>query len=402
MKTQNTKLKIISICLLSLFVNITNYPLYDVQKSNVVNLNPKNFDTQITKTRSKTTVSFVHFYKPDDLKSRSIKQEIEKVANDYDGMFKIAALDCSEHFALCEKNDVREFPTFRIYPPLPAPVVPFEHEVNVKNIIWQLGFYVDSKVQEVHTGNHDAWAGEKAEIPEVLLFTDKKNVPLIYKALSLAFDKKLRFGIVRHTESALVSKYKVKAFPKIVVLPVGNQKPQQYDGETKYKPIFDFLNIYSETFFKVGEDKTKVNEPSKLDKPWLMEKFPEVNEKSGNEVCFKVDGIICVILLSDGKPGEEISNMMSELQNYLSPKIDRGLKYKFGWINAQTQTAFVSAIEVSTFPRLLIVNPGKRKRFFELDGELNMENFRNLFDKLASGDLRFKMFKGNKIPDLVE
>lgn len=56
-----------------------------------------------------------------------------------------------------------------------------------------------------------------------------------------------------------------------MVIGVNDKKPAFYDGENKYKPLFDFLNIYSETFFRVGEDKTKHSEASKQDKPWLNE-----------------------------------------------------------------------------------------------------------------------------------
>ena len=57
-----TKLLFFSI-LLSGITNAMN--LYDNNVSNVVNLNPKNFDTQIIHNRSKNIVSIVHFYKLD-------------------------------------------------------------------------------------------------------------------------------------------------------------------------------------------------------------------------------------------------------------------------------------------------------------------------------------------------
>jgi hypothetical protein len=56
-----------------------------------------------------------------------------------------------------------------------------------------------------------------------------------------------------------------------MVIGVGDKKPKFYDGENKYKSMFDFMNVYSETFFKVGEDKTKASEVTKQDKPWLNE-----------------------------------------------------------------------------------------------------------------------------------
>jgi len=56
-----------------------------------------------------------------------------------------------------------------------------------------------------------------------------------------------------------------------LVLGVGDKKPIFYEGENKYKLMFDFMNVFSETFFKVGEDKTKASEVTKQDKPWLNE-----------------------------------------------------------------------------------------------------------------------------------
>ncbi len=56
-----------------------------------------------------------------------------------------------------------------------------------------------------------------------------------------------------------------------MVLGVGDKKPIFYEGENKYKLMFDFMNVFSETFFKVGEDKTKASEVTKQDKPWLNE-----------------------------------------------------------------------------------------------------------------------------------
>jgi len=388
-------------CALSL-ISVINSSIYSLQNSNVINLNPKNFETQITQTRAKNTVSFIHFYKKTDGKSMEYKREIEKMSLDYDGMFKIAAIDCGEFQELCQKQEVNEFPFFKIYPPLPAPTFPYEQDINAKTIISALGRFVDNKTVDVHSNNVDSFVSDDSNLPKVLLFTDKAGVPLIYKVLAVQFDKKMKFGVVRNTESSIVSKYKIKAYPKIIVLPVGAKKHETYEGQNKFKNIFDFINIYSETFFKVGEDKTRASEETKADKPWLNEKFPEINLQSGNDICFKVESILCVILVNNGKPDQKLSNIMSELQNFLSPKIDRGIKYKFGWMNSETQTRFTDVIQVSSVPKLLIVNPGKRKRFYLSDEELNMESFENIFEKLASGDLRFKMFPGNEFPELAE
>lgn len=381
---------------------ITSAAIYSNQNSNVVNLNPKNFDTQITQTRTKNTVSFVHFYTKNDSKSKSLKKEIELMSLEYDGMFKIAAVDCDEHRELCNKQEVREFPYFKIYPPLPAPVFPYEQEIKTKTIISALGKFVDNKTIEVHSNNIDSFVSEDPNLPKVFLFSDKPGVPLIYKVLTLQFQGKLKFAVVRKEESNICSKYKINKFPRIMVIPVGAKKNEYYEGENKFKKLFDFLNVFSETFFKVGEDKTKASDETKADRPWLNEKLPEVNIRSGDDVCFKVDGVICVILVNNGKPDNKLSDLMGELQNWLSPKIDRGIKYKFGWLNSETQSKFLDVVHVESVPRIVLINASKRKRFFVSDEELKLDVLKSLFDKLASGDLRFKIFPENNIPELAE
>lgn len=53
------------------------------------------------------------------------------------------------------------------------------------------------------------------------------------------------FGIVRNTEDGLVKRYNVRKFPTIMVVMANERKNNVYNGEMKYTPIFEFLNIYS-------------------------------------------------------------------------------------------------------------------------------------------------------------
>jgi hypothetical protein len=202
---------------------------------------------------------------------------------------------------------------------------------------------------------------------------------------------------VRHTDSGITSKYKVNSFPKIMAIGV-DKKRKFFEGEMKYKFIRDFANIYQETFFRVQEDTTPVDEPKK---PYMLEKYPEYTKESSGPLCFNVDNALCVLLINKEKPSEKYENLMMTIQNWLSPKISRGIKYKFGWINSSTQKTIITAIGLkeNDGPRLVLINRGGRKRFHLYEDEINEENVKKMFDKLAGGDLRFKAFKGNKIPE---
>lgn len=86
---------------------------------------------------------------------------------------------------------------------------------------------------------------------------------------------------MRSSETDLVKKYKVKEYPTILVIKTGEPKPIFYKGDIKYTPIFEFLNVYAETFVP-GGDKLNVN------KPWLNEPVPELNSKSASDLALKV------------------------------------------------------------------------------------------------------------------
>lgn len=66
---------------------------------------------------------------------------------------------------------------------------------------------------------------------------------------------------------------------------------------------------------------------------------------------------------------------------------------------------FASTFEIETlgqgYPALVILNPGKRKRFMIHEGEITGANIEKTLDKILGGDAKFKTIKGNKLPDLV-
>ena len=281
-------------------VSLKNHgELYDSGRSTLINLNPMNFDTQITNNRNKEIIAFIHFYSPDDGKSNQLKDVFIELDKEYSGMFKLAGLNCKKYKDLCSKQGVTDFPTYKIYPPLPAPPMKYEGKIETKYIISYLGKFVGNKCQELNNNNFDEFIHNKPSIPKVLLFTNKKNVPLLFKRLSLQFDvskkifniyiyylqQKIDFGIVRSEDTGITSKYKVKKFPKIMAIGT-DKKTKFYEGEMKYRSIMDFVNVYSETFFRVGEESTPNEEPKK---PWMTEKFPEYTKESAGTLCFNVD-----------------------------------------------------------------------------------------------------------------
>ncbi len=47
-------------------------------------------------------------------------------------MFKVTAMNCGIFMDICTKNEVKEFPAFKVYPPNPAPILDYEVKFNIK------------------------------------------------------------------------------------------------------------------------------------------------------------------------------------------------------------------------------------------------------------------------------
>lgn len=51
--------------------------------------------------------------------------------------------------------------------------------------------------------------------------------------------------------------------------------------------------------------------------------------------------------------------------------------------------------------KIIVLNPGKRKRYLVHEGDNTAGEIEKTLDKILGGDARFKVVKGNKLPDLV-
>ena len=213
-------------------------------------------------------------------------------------MFRITAIDCEEFGGLCTKEGVNKFPTFRVYPAFPAPTQDYEEDtVDFEKIKKLAARFVGNRVIDVTQNNYDTFINDNPGKPKVILFSDKKGTPLIFKALSAHFDKTLLFGLIKDTEQGIVSKYKVKQFPAVFLIKEKDGKPQKYEGkEYNYQAIFDFINIYSETF--VFRDQNEAAATSAASRPWLSERVPQITSDSADDICLKKENALCVIYIA--------------------------------------------------------------------------------------------------------
>ncbi|EGR27306.1 hypothetical protein IMG5_198140 [Ichthyophthirius multifiliis] len=384
------------IILLLLSIVLTK-PLYDHNRSYVQRITQLNFQKQVQKLRDTSKyVSIIHFYKHSDGHSPKFAKDLDQFSSEYRGVFKIGAVDCDADSNICEKERITQFPTVRVYPPTPLPSVDVEvpsRELNTQAVLKLSARYLHDNSVEITSANIDTFVKEHEAVPKVLLFTDKTGNPIIYKALSVSFEGKLFLGIVRHTEELVVQKYNIRKFPSVIVLINTEKKPIIYKGEMKYQPIFEFLNVYSQTFVPGG------NQESSATKPWLSEVVPEIHIKSNRDICLGQEGILCVVLLSSGRPQQKQIDVLKNLHQLYDRKIERGIQYKFMWLDCSIEQKWAVLFGFENKPKVVIINPGKRKRFIDHEGDLTVNELQKTFDKINGGDARFKRLADSQIPD---
>ena len=73
---------------------------------------------------------------------------------------------------------------------------------------------------------------DRATKHKILLFTEKKSTPTIFKALSKKYLDRLTFGEIKHTSASLIEKFGITNYPSIVALTdPENLGVDKYEGE---------------------------------------------------------------------------------------------------------------------------------------------------------------------------
>ena len=144
---------LIFLCVFSLvLIDVHAKSIYNTKKSYITPINKLNFEAQVTKTRETTkNIIIIQYYKFNgkfflinlrifvfsyiiclflDGESKRFATEFDEFTNEFRGVFKIGSCDCEEDSAICEKEKITKFPTFRIYPPIPIPAFDYEVYLN--------------------------------------------------------------------------------------------------------------------------------------------------------------------------------------------------------------------------------------------------------------------------------
>ena len=109
-------------------------------------------------------------------------------------MFRIGSVECGEWKALCDKEGITSLPSYKVYPPLPIPpsMIDMEGKELDTDKLKKTGYrYIGNRVFDITVQNLDTFISDNPGKPKMLLFTEAKTAPIVYRALSTYFDVSL-------------------------------------------------------------------------------------------------------------------------------------------------------------------------------------------------------------------
>merc|ERR1712176_749983 len=280
---------------------------------------------------------------------------------------------------------------------------------ETKSLVGRVSKNIPDNSVAVTKENVDAFTTTDPTKRKVILFTNKKGVPTIWKALSseTVFRRTVKFGVVQESENDVVQRFKVKKFPAVVMQRGAKAEIKEtYSGDMSFAALKEWVNLHSESGMgdKVNSAGAKEEVSIEEAKPWLVQEIPELTGKSSGDICFKGEGL-CVIYLKDGAISAAETEMLSGLsKKFTSQLSDRGAKMKWMWLNLAIESEYKTLFAPAQTPSAVVFNPHKRLRFTSMDhgeeGEVkgDEQGLTKLMDKVLGGDARFKMVPGQKLP----
>lgn len=84
-------------------------------------------------------------------------------------------------------------------------------------------------------------------------------------------------------------------------------------------------------------------------------------------------------------------------------KISRGINFSFMWLDSSAESDFAAMFNLKgdQLPQVVVLNPGKRKRFLVHTDAISETAISQTLDRILGGDAKFTNIKGNALANLV-
>jgi len=368
------------------------------KSEDVVELTDSNFAAKVI---GSDYVWVVEFYAPWCGHCKAFAPEFARAAKNLHGIVHVGAVNCDNEKNVCGSFGIQGFPTVKIFPWSTVPVPNGEPGRIMKEPVDYNGqrsaasvakaaidmlpnfvHKVDAKTEEKFMSNN---------LGKVLLFTDKKSVPTLFKALALEYRNRLHFGWIKNTEEELVKEHKVEKFPTVLVQKKGEETFTAFDGKVN----FDTLNAFLKEYAPAPRNMYAENQPSTEEEELVSAKPIDPTEYELKRItsaddwkvnCLNRAGVCAVAILDPYNYPDDLSRQEELLTKLAETYMG---KLHLMWFAAREQPAVCETLGISNFPSLALVNPARtekqKTRVSLFRGAFDDETISDYFDRFLMG-----------------
>jgi len=349
-------------------------------------LHPKDFEAEVAKA---TTPSIVEFYAPWCGHCKQIAPQYARAADAIKGMVQFVGIDCTVEEAVCQKYEIRGYPTIKIFNN--GEISDYQSKrsaVHMKKAALALLDKVD--VPEYDTSSIDDFKAVTGV--KVLFFTNKKKIPAMVSALVARYPG-ATVGVVYSEDEDVCEEYGVSSFP--TVLEVGETN-KVFDGKKTFSTLCEWIESLGAVKFGAssgaqassGSGNAGIVEITSAEQ-WKK----DVKKKVG----------MTILALLDDENLEEARNGESEVLDILSAIAadNPETPFKFAFLGKTGQNKMLSTfdLEEDIEVDLVIVNP-KRKRYAVFEGDFTKADVEQWVKNVKAGEV--KTSKAKKFPKFVD
>ncbi|CAB3239663.1 unnamed protein product [Arctia plantaginis] len=378
-----------------------SYALYD-SSSDVILLDPSNFDTLVLKSNE---IWIVEFFAPWCGHCKNLVPEYKKAATALKGIAKVGAVDANTHKSLGQTYGVSGFPTIKLFNGKKHS--PFQGQRTAEK-------FVDAALQLAKEKAYEA-LGKKpkssSDQSDVITLTDSnfkelvldsedlwlvefyapwcghcKNLEPHWAKAATELKGKIKLGALDATvHQVMASRYEVQGYPTIKFFAAGKKSSSSVEDYNGGRTSSDIVAWALE---KLAE-----NVPA----PEIVQVVNEETMKACSEKPLCVVSILPHILDCGASCRNEYLTILARL----------GEKYKnkmWGWVWAEAgaQTALEEALELGGFgyPAMAVVN-AKKLKFSTLRGSFSETGINEFLRDLSFGRGQTAPVRGAEMPAVV-
>jgi len=357
-----------------------------IHGSDVIDLTPNSFKSQVLDSE----IPFlVEFFAPWCGHCQRLAPEWEKAATNLKGIVPLGKVDCTVHQSLCSQYQVQGYPTIKVFSQKGKKVEDYQQARQATAIV---GYATDSLPNNVvnvkDLASLNSFLAANSDIPHLLLFTSKSEVPPLLKSLSTSFKGRVAFGQVKEDNREIVQKYGVDSFPKILIIK-GEEDPIIYDGAINAEELREFVVSYaSETASSVPPPPSPP--PVTRQKAQTSVSYVQLTADNLESECTGY----CIIGFVDKDSGEtpQVQADHKKLLDDIGNSFKKDGKFKFGWVDKKTEDSLVKKFSLDPNEPALIVFHPKRSRFVNSPAFEFTSAFR-IIEHVLTGDAHWENIK---------